>query len=455
MIAWSQKYFFFLLLFGTSMLYANPENITQGMFSLALGSFVAGLLLTFTPCVLPMVPILSSIIIGQGKDISTQKSLILSLSYVLGTAITYAIMGALAGATGDQLQSYFQNIWAIGTMSLIFALMALSMFGVFTIQMPSFIQSTLNKSSDDIKGGSIPMVFVLGMVSALILGACVSPVLISFLGVAISKGDAVLGAVMMFAMALGMGVPLLLLGLGAGKLLPKAGIWMEKIKYVFGALLLGVSLYLFATLSLVSPLILWGVYLIGLSVFMGALDHVESGKKLEKLEKAIGVIIGVWGILLLVGAAYGGHDLTKPLAKTPITYIQNQTDDKTVMSKKIFTNIHTMQALDRQLLEAKENHKMVMIYFYTDVCPFCKHLKETTWKDSAVKEILHEKYLALAVNMTDKSDETIQSIKKRFGIFGPPGFVFFDTHGEELKEDSFYGYQGPSEMFDILELTAD
>ena len=289
MIINKKKLSLVLFLFSTSLLYAEQTTATQGMLSFAFGSFVAGLLLTFTPCVLPMVPILSSIIMGQGKDISTQKSLMLSLAYVLGTAMTYAIMGAIAGATGDQLQSYFQNIWAIGAMSLVFAVMALSMFDVFTIALPSFIQSRLNKSSQDLKGGSIPMVFILGMITALILGACVSPVLISFLGVAISTGDALLGAVMMFTMALGMGVPLLLFGLGAGKFLPKAGIWMDKIKYLFGALLLAVSLYLFSTLDLISPLILWGVYLIGLSLFVGAFD--TAIEKIEKFAKILGIIM--------------------------------------------------------------------------------------------------------------------------------------------------------------------
>jgi thiol:disulfide interchange protein DsbD len=443
------------LLLLTIPLFAATLTAEQGIFSLAIGSFVAGLLLTFTPCVLPMVPILSSIIVGQGKEISSQKSFMLSVSYVLGTTLTYTLMGALAGATGEQLQAYFQNVWAIGTMSLIFALMALSMFGLFTIQLPSFIQSHLNKSSSDIKGGSMPMVFVLGVVSALILGACVSPILISFLGVAIAKGDAVLGAIMMFAMALGMGVPLLILGFGAGKLLPKAGMWMDNIKYVFGVLLLGVSLYIFSTLSLISPLILWSVYLIGVAIFVGALDSVEKDDKIGKLLKFGGIVSLVWGILLLVGAAYGGHDITKPLAKTSITYVQNQNTTATKTNKQTFFNISDIQILNAKLTEAKEAKKMVILYFYTDVCPVCKHLKETTWKDPAVKNLLSDKYVALSINMTDPKDKNINAIKTRFSIFGPPGFVFFNGEGEELKKDSFYGYQSPEDMFDILDLLAE
>jgi len=446
----------FLWLFLLSQpLFSVTFTADQGILSLTMGSFVAGLLLTFTPCVLPMVPIVSSIIVGQGEEISTKKSFMLSLSYVLGTALTYTIMGAMAGATGQQLQAYFQNVWAIGIMSLVFAFMALSMFGFFTIQLPSFVQSRINESSGGIKGGSLPMVFVLGMVSALILGACVSPVLISFLGVAIAKGDALLGGVMMFSMALGMGVPLLILGFGAGKLLPKAGMWMDNIKYVFGVLLLGVSVYLFSTLSLVSSLFLWGVYLIGVAIFVGALESVEKSNKLGKLLKVAGITSLVWGILLLVGAAYGGHDLLKPLAKTSVTYVKNQKGMEMRANKQTFFNIADMQALDVKLAQAQKEKKMVILYFYTDICPVCKHLKETTWRDLAVKSILSSKYIALSINMTDPEDEMIHTIKKHFSIFGPPGFVFFDEEGRELKDNSFYGYENPEEMFDILELLAE
>jgi len=185
--------FLLWLLLSMTILYAG-DGTTQSTIGIMLGAFVSGLLLTFTPCVLPMVPIVSSIIAGQGEDVTKTKAVLLAVAYVLGTAVTYAIMGALAGATGEQLQSYFQNVWAIGAMTLVFVLMALSMFGLFTIQLPSFIQSKLNAESQGMKGGSFIPVFLLGMVSALILGACVSPVLISFLSVAISTSDATLGA---------------------------------------------------------------------------------------------------------------------------------------------------------------------------------------------------------------------------------------------------------------------
>ena len=266
-------------------------------------AFLAGIGLTFTPCVLPLIPILSSVIAGQGEKTTKAKSAWLAAIYVLGTAVTYAAIGAVAGATGDQLQAYFQNAWAIGIMAAIFFIMSLSMFGLFDIQMPSFIQSRMSEKSQGIKGGSTPMVFVLGMVSALIVGACVSPVLISFLSIAIAKGSASLGALIMFAMAMGMGIPLVLLGMGAGHFLPKAGMWMDKVKYVFGAMLVAVAIYLLSVLPAVPVLYLWAAFFIILAIYLGATQSLPEGASgWAKLFKGIGTILLIWGVLALVGA---------------------------------------------------------------------------------------------------------------------------------------------------------
>jgi len=423
------------------------------MLELIFGSFIAGVLLTFTPCVLPMVPILSGIIVGQGDNITTKKAVMLSLTYVMGTALTYTIMGALAGATGEQLQSYFQNVWVIGVMSLIFVFMALSMFGLFTVQLPSFIQSRLTTQSDGIKGGSLPMVFLLGMVSALILGACVSPVLISFLGVAIAKGDALLGALMMFAMAIGMGVPLILLGFGAGKLLPKAGIWMDKVKYVFGILLMAVAIQIFSTLNLVSELLLWGIFAIFLGVYFGAIETLKEENNFQKFLKALGVILLLWGSILLVGAAKGNTSLTTPLEEK-INYVTTQ--QNTVVKKhELFTSIHNMDELAAIQKEAVAKKKPLIIYFYTEYCSLCRKLKATTYKDAKVQKMLNENYVTAKLNMTHKSDKMMQEVKKHFKIFGTPGFVFFDKKGEELEDYQFYGYQDAEEFYDTLDLLAD
>ncbi|WP_297440636.1 cytochrome c biogenesis protein CcdA [Sulfurimonas sp.] len=263
----------FLLLALSLPLMATTTHIeTQSLLSLLGGAFGAGILLTFTPCVLPMIPILSSVIAGQGENLTKTKAFGLSLAYVLGTAITYAVMGALAGATGDQLQSYFQNIWVISAFSFLFVLMALAMFGIFEVALPASLQTKLNSVSGKFKGGSFVGVFLLGLLSALVLGACVSPVLISFLSVAIATSNPLLGAEMMFFLALGMGVPLLFVGMGAGYIVPKAGAWMDSVKYIFGTLLLGVAIFIFSELELVSSLLLWGIYLIAIGIYLGLFE---------------------------------------------------------------------------------------------------------------------------------------------------------------------------------------
>ncbi len=425
------------------------------MIELIFGSFVAGIVLTFTPCVLPMIPILSGVIVGQGEDITTKKAVMLSFAYVLGTAFTYTIMGALAGATGEQLQAYFQNVWVIGGMSFVFVLMALSMFGLFNIQLPSSIQSKLSSKYEGIKGGSLPMVFLLGAISALILGACVSPVLISFLGVAITKGDALLGAVMMFAMALGMGVPLIVMGFGAGKLLPKAGEWMNQVKYLFGVLLMAVAIELFSSLNLISELLLWGVFLIVLAVFLGATNTTKEKSVFDKVLKATGVLSLIWGTILVVGFAKGSDSLLTPLKESSVIVTQNTNTSTKQKRDKPFVDIHNMAEFKEKLALAKRLKKPMVIYFYTDYCSLCKKMKETTYKSEKIQRILDEHFVAIALNMSHRSDEKMLEVKKHFGIFGTPGFVFFDSKGNEQKEYQFYGYQDADEFFDTLDLMSE
>jgi len=442
-----------ILLLSSSLL--ADASVGTGVLSISLGAFISGVLLTFTPCVLPMVPIVSSIIAGQGSELTQKKAVMLSVSYVMGTALTYALMGALAGATGEQLQSYFQNIWAITAMTFVFILMALSMFGLFTIALPSFIQTKLNASSQGIKGGNIIMVFILGMISALILGACVSPVLISFLSVAISTSDATLGAITMFSLALGMGVPLILLGFGAGYLLPKAGMWMDKVKYFFGVLLLGVAIEIFSSLELVNTLFLWGTYLIGIAIYLGAtqaLDIVSSGW--SKLKKSIATVLFIWGTLLLIGAGYGGYNIWQPLPSLSIKTLE--VEEKMPLSGELpFEEIRSIYTYERKRQEAIAKGKPMVLFFHTDTCPVCKHLRETTFKDARVQKKLKESYMALAVNISDKSNEAIKALRKKFKVFGPPSFVFVDAEGEVLDSDTFYGYQNALDFYDTLDLIAE
>jgi len=361
-------------------------------------------------------------------------------------------MGALAGATGEQLQSYFQNVWAIGVMSLVFVLMALAMFGVYTIQLPAFLQSRLDAESRKLKGGSFVMVFALGAVSALILGACVSPVLISFLSVAIATQDAGLGALTMFSLALGMGVPLIVVGVGAGSLIPKAGGWMDSVKHLFGVLLLAVALYLFNELNILSELLTWGLFAIAVAVYLDALEPLpQPASGFAYVKKALGVALLVWGVILLVGAAKGVEDMWQPLKSEPVIVAGGSGVPHT-LPFELVSDISAFEAAQRK---AQRAGKPLVAYFYSDTCGVCKKMKATTLKDPRVQKILREKFVAVRVNITNHSDEKSMAIKRRFKVFGTPTILFFDTHGERLKDETIYGYVSPEEFFDLLDILAE
>ncbi len=440
------------ILFTAALFGAESMPLVQSTFGVMAGAFGAGLLLTFTPCVLPMVPIVSSIIAGQGENLTKLRAFWLSLAYVLGTAATYTVMGVLAGATGEQLQSYFQNVWAIGAMSLVFVLMALAMFGLYTIQLPAFLQSRLDAQSRKLKGGSLVMVFALGAVSALILGACVSPVLISFLSVAIATQDAALGALTMFSLALGMGVPLIVVGVGAGSLIPKAGGWMENVKHFFGVLLLAVAIYLFNELNLVSELLVWGIFAIAVAVYLHALEPLpQPASGFAYAKKVLGIVLLVWGVMLLAGAAKGAEDMWQPLKSEPVMIAGERGMPQTLP----FELVSDMNAFEAAQQKAKKAGKLLVVYFYSDTCSVCKKMKATTLKDLRVRKILNEKFVAVRVNITNHSDEKSMAIKRRFKVFGTPTILFFDSHGERLKDETIYGYVSPEEFYDLLDILAE
>ncbi len=420
----------------------TEESDTTALWWVLLTAFAAGFGLTLTPCVLPLIPILSSVIAGQGENVTKAKAAWLSGVYVLGTAATYAAIGAVAGATGEQLQAYFQNVWAIGTLASIFFLMSLSMFGLYDIQMPSFIQSRMAEKSQGIKGGSTPMVFILGMLSALIVGACVSPVLISFLSLAIAKGSASLGALIMFAMAAGMGIPLIILGMGAGHLLPRAGMWMDKVKYVFGVLLLGVAIYMLSVLPVVPVLFLWAALFIIVAIYLGATQSLpEEVNGWRKLFKGIGTLLLVWGILALIGGMYGERDITHPLPERLFSAAPASSAGTDSEAQHLFTRVDNLAELDQQLAAAKAAGKGVMLDYYADWCIDCIRMEKTTFEDAAVLAELNAGFVSLQVDVTDPNDEDRKALKKRYGVFGPPAVLFFNARGEQLKDKSFYGYK--------------
>jgi len=430
----------------------TPTVEGNGYFSYILAAFGVGLLLTFTPCVLPMIPILSGMIVRSGdQTLSKLQGGLLSYTYVLGTAATYTAAGVLAGATGGQLQAYFQNPWAIGTFATILSLLALSMFGLFDLQMPSFIQSRLHYHSHKVKGGSYIGAFFLGIVSALIVGACVSPVLLSVLGVAITTKDPVLGGGIMFAMAHGQGIILVAVGVGAGFLLPRAGAWMDRVKYVFGVMLIGVAIYLLGTLPQVPVLLLWSVLLIVTAVFLGATQSLakEAGGW-QYLWKGLGTFVLLWGVLALFGGLLGERDILKPL---PLQNLANLATGKpaTAASEpagELFQRYSQPKDIEDALARAKRDGKPVIMDFYATWCTDCVRMEKTTFTDPRVRAQMNN-YVLLQADVTDNNDASI-AIKQKFGVFGPPALLFFGPDGSEKKDLRFYGFRNVEEFLTLL-----
>lgn len=420
-----------------------------------LFAFGIGLLLTFTPCVLPMIPILVGVIVGQsGEQPTKMRSGVLSTSYVMGTAVTYSFAGWLAGASGQQLQAYTQNAWAIGIVASILVLLSLSMFGFYQIQMPSFIQSKLQMKSQNVKGGSMTGTFFLGMISALIVGACVTPLLMLVLGIAIQAGDPVLGASMMFAMSMGMGVILVMMGVGAGHLLPKAGTWMDTIKYIFGALLIGVAIYLLTPLQGVPILLLWSIFFIVCGVYMGATQGIPEGSSNWRyLWKGLGIVVLIWGVLALIGSVLGNRDIMQPMDMSHMNFGGGQaamTQGATVEPHDLFIQLHNTADLDREMAKAKAAGKAVMLDYYATWCTDCRRMEKATFSNPQVQKIFREKFVLLQVDVEDPNNTETEAIKKRYKVFGPPAMLFFDKNGKARKDLNFYGFKTPEEFIAIL-----
>ncbi|MCG7900033.1 MAG: protein-disulfide reductase DsbD, partial [Candidatus Thiodiazotropha weberae] len=330
--------------------------------------FLLGLGLAFTPCIFPMIPILSGIIAGHGDQITTRKAFVLSLVYVLAMAITYTIAGVLAGLFGENLQAYFQNPWILSSFALVFVLLALSMFGFYDLQLPSSLQSRLTEVSNKQQGGSLAGVAIMGFLSALIVGPCVAPPLAGALIYIGQTGDALLGGLALFALSMGMGAPLIAIGTSAGKLLPRAGSWMDAVKAVFGVALLGVAIVM---LERIIPaevaMVLWGILLIISAVYMGALRNLQiEASGWQKLWKGLGVVFLVYGTLMLVGAAAGGKDTVQPLRGLALGGGSGSAHQELV-----FKRIKSLQDLQQEVASASAAGQSVMLDFYADWCVSC------------------------------------------------------------------------------------
>ncbi|HKX95272.1 MAG TPA: protein-disulfide reductase DsbD [Methylibium sp.] len=411
--------------------------------------FVAGLLLSLTPCVLPMLPILSSIIVGPSgsAQVTRSRGLLLATAYSLGMALLYTGLGVAAGLAGEGLAAWLQTPWVLGAFALLLVLLALSMFGFYDLQLPSRWRDSVATASNRLRGGHLVGVFAMGGLSALIVSPCVAAPLAGALLYISQSRDVVIGGAALFTLAAGMSVPLLLVGASAGALLPKSGPWMEGIKRLFGVMLLVVAWW---TLSPVLPpsaaLAGWGLLLLVAASFLGAFDRpgaaVSAGRRLGQ---AGGVALAVLGAAQLLGAAGGAHDPLQPLGfvvRAVAPSALNATEESPVVSAATgrdgvtFRRIGSITELDSALQQAG---KPVMLDFYADWCVSCKEMERFTFTDPAVRARLG-KALLLQADVTKNTDED-RALLKRFKLFGPPGIIFFDATGREIERVRVIGFQ--------------
>jgi thioredoxin:protein disulfide reductase len=411
-----------------------------------LGSFfLAGLLLTFTPCVFPMIPILSGIIAGQGDNITTRKAFSLSLVYVLAMASTYAVAGAVVGRFGAEfnIQAWFQDPIILSIFASIFVLLALSMFGFYDLQMPSFIQSRLTEFSNKQEGGNLVGVGIMGLLSALIVGPCITAPLVGALIFISQTQDWQLGGLALFALGIGMGTPLLLIGTTAGNLLPRAGTWMDAVKAVFGVTLIAVAIWLMDRVLPTSiTMLLMAVLIITTSVYMGAMTSLsETASGWRKLWKGLGLVLLIYGSFYLYGVAAGSKDLIQPLKGITGSLATSSASAQT-SGHLNFKQIKGEDGLKQALNAARG--KPVMLDFYADWCISCKEMEKYAFPHPAVLAALSG-FETLQTDVTD-NDKTDQLFMKSLGIYGPPAILFFDAKGKEIEGSRLVGQMSGEEF---------
>jgi thiol:disulfide interchange protein DsbD len=403
--------------------------------------FVTGLGLAFTPCVLPMVPILSGIIVGAGgvRPLSRGRAFSLSVAYVLGMALTYTVAGALFALAGQQAQAFFQKPWMVTLFAALFVWLALSMFGLYTLQMPAAIQARISSMSNRQKQGTLAGSAIMGALSSLIVTACVAPALVGALAVIGQGGDAVRGALALFAMSLGMGVPLLVVGASAGQLLPRVGPWMDAVKAVFGVMLLGVAVWMIGRLLPGEvTLALWAVLAFVSGYCLLTLGGPEVRGGADAVRRGVGALAIVYGVLMLIGALAGRSDPLQPLAGL------GAGGEGAASEHVSFTRVKTVAELEQQLAAASAAGRPVMLDFYADWCVSCKEMERYTFTDPGVQaEFARALLLQADVTANDDAD---QALLKRFGILGPPTIVFFGADGRERSAYRIVGFK-PADEF--------
>lgn len=410
--------------------------------------FGLGLLLAFTPCVLPMVPILAGLIAGDRERTSTPRAFVLSLVYVLAMASAYTAAGIAAGLFGANLQAYAQHPAILGGFAAIFIALALAMFGVYQLQMPAALQSRLSAASSRQRSGSWLGVAAMGLLSALIVGPCVAAPLAGALLYIAQTGDASLGGLALFSLSLGMGTPLLVVGASAGALLPRAGPWMQAVKSAFGLLLLGVAIWMLERLVPPSAaLALWAALIIVTAVMMGALQRRQTtASPADRLVHGAGLTLLIYGAVLLVGAASGGDRFWPPLAHLPAPSNGQRTGEAQALA---FQSIGSRQDLERALAWAAAQGRPAMLDFYADWCIECKIMERTTFSDPAVRRALGDAVL-LQADVTENDAED-RALMRSLAVIGPPTILFYDERGREQRAYRLVGTLGPAAFAEHLQ----
>lgn len=403
------------------------------LWRICLAFLVFGLLLSFTPCVLPMVPILSSMIVGQG-EVTRGRGFLLAGAYCLGMALVYTALGIAAGLAGEGLAGALQKPAVLAAFALLMVVLALSMFDVYQLQLPSALQTRLSQAGGRMQGGRFVGVFLMGAISALIVGPCVAAPLAGALMYISQTHDVLIGGWALFSMAMGMSVPLLLTGLSAGSLLPHVGGWMNEVKHLFGLMLIGVAIWMvMPILPVWATLAAWGIFAIICAVFLRVFDalpgHVGVG---ARFGKAAGLVLLTIGVFELMGAASGAQDVLKPLAQ--MQAVKNASAAASPREQR-FTRVHSMADLEQAV---KSSATPVLLDFYADWCVACKEMERNTFNDPKVAEQF-ERLTLLQVDVTANSQED-RALMKKFGLFGPPGIILFNTAGQEVPKSRIIGY---------------
>ncbi|MFM0044746.1 protein-disulfide reductase DsbD [Paraburkholderia sediminicola] len=438
---------------ATSADYAQSLLQGGGFFAIIGLYFVAGAVLSLLPCSYPMIPILSAIIIGEGARVTRARGFALSLAYVIGMALVYTALGIAAALVGQSLGAWLQNPWVLGTFGVLLTVFALTLIAGFDIALPQRWQDGVSRASSGRSGGKFAAVAVMGALSALVVGACMTAPLFAVLAFIAHTGDAFLGGAALFSMGLGLGVPLLIIGLGAGTLLPRAGAWMDGVKVFFGVVLLAAALWIvWPVLGATPTMLLSALWLLiaaaGLGLFSAPAVNASVWRRLGR---GIGAALAIWAAVLLVGLAAGSSDPLRPLAvlaaraggEASVANASN-TPNAAPQSDLTFASVRSSTELDEAVKTAAQP---AMLDFYADWCVSCKEMEKFTFSDPRVKAKLKQMNLLRADVTANNADD--QMLLKRFSLFGPPGIIFFDQGGKEVLR--VVGYESADKFLRSLD----